>query len=172
MPSTSISSDNHFRNSFDLGRNRRVAESEFGGWKSGYRISGAGRETYSVGPFLCLGLRAYPIPEKGRSRTVVNPCASYRTKMTATSAATTDGPALPPSKYLCLTILGYRKPGMSEEAYRRHMNEVSAPLTKDLMVKYGVKRWTVVRSFQNFRVEHHAGLKLPFRSTIRLRPAC
>ncbi|KAJ9656511.1 hypothetical protein H2201_008524 [Coniosporium apollinis] len=42
---------------------------------------------------------------------------------------------LPPSKYLCLTILGYRKAGMSEEAYRRHMNEVSAPLTKDLMTR-------------------------------------
>lgn len=53
---------------------------------------------------------------------------------------------LPPSKYLCLTILGYRKPGMSEEAYRRHMNEVSAPLTKDLMVKYGVRRWTVIHN--------------------------
>jgi hypothetical protein len=51
---------------------------------------------------------------------------------------------LPPSKYLCLTILGYRKPGMSEEAYRRHMVEVSAPLTKDLMAKHGIKRWTVM----------------------------
>lgn len=53
---------------------------------------------------------------------------------------------LPPSKYLCLTILGFRKPGMSEEAYRRHMIEVSAPLTKDLMAKYGVKRWTVIHN--------------------------
>jgi len=33
---------------------------------------------------------------------------------------------------------------MSEEAYRDHMVNVSAPLTKDLMVKYGVKRWTQV----------------------------
>ena len=54
--------------------------------------------------------------------------------------------SLPPSRYLCLTIFGYRKPGMTEEAYRRHMVEVSAPLTKDLMIKYGVKRWTVTHS--------------------------
>jgi hypothetical protein len=46
---------------------------------------------------------------------------------------------------LCLTILGYRKPGMTEEAYRKHMKEVSAPLTTGLMVKYGIMRWTQVR---------------------------
>lgn len=49
-----------------------------------------------------------------------------------------------PGKYLCLTILGYRKVGMSEADYRHHMTKISAPMTKDLMVKYGVKRWTIV----------------------------
>lgn len=66
------------------------------------------------------------------------------------SIAATEEPGSP-SKYLCLTILGYRKPGMSEEAYRHHMTKVSAPMTKDLMTKYGVKRWTMASPYSPLR---------------------
>ncbi len=54
-----------------------------------------------------------------------------------------NDPGLPPSKYVCLTIFGFKNPKLTEEQYRRHMIEVSAPLTKDLFIKYGIKRWTV-----------------------------
>ncbi|KAI1328254.1 EthD domain-containing protein [Xylariaceae sp. FL0255] len=55
------------------------------------------------------------------------------------------------SKYLCLTICGYRKPDMSEEDYRNHMVNISAPMTKGLMVKYGIKRWTQIHNSTSTR---------------------
>lgn len=63
----------------------------------------------------------------------------------ACPSGTTDMAA--DGQFLCLTICGYRRPGMSEDAYRHHMTQVSAPMTKDLMVKYGVKRWTMVNYY-------------------------
>ena len=63
-----------------------------------------------------------------------------------TFAAPLPVPLSTNKKYLCLTICGYRKAGMSEEDYRNHMVNVSAPMTKGLMVKYGIQRWTQVNN--------------------------
>jgi hypothetical protein len=60
-------------------------------------------------------------------------------------------------KFLCLTILGYKKAGMTEEAYRHHMTRVSAPMTKDLMVKYGIVRWTQVSQYALVLCTHRHG---------------
>ncbi|KAF2196414.1 hypothetical protein GQ43DRAFT_383369 [Delitschia confertaspora ATCC 74209] len=54
-------------------------------------------------------------------------------------------------KFLCLTICGYRKAGMSEEDYRHHMTKVSAPMTQEILVKYGVKRWTMIHNTSETR---------------------
>jgi hypothetical protein len=73
-------------------------------------------------------------------------------------ASASEVPPPPPgnlaSQFLCLTILGYRRLDLSEEQYRHHMTQVSAPMTKDLMVKYGVKRWTMVSTHQLHPRQH------------------
>ncbi|RBR18740.1 uncharacterized protein FIESC28_05881 [Fusarium coffeatum] len=50
------------------------------------------------------------------------------------------------NQLLCLTILGYRRSDLSEEQYRDHMINISAPMTKDLMAKYGIRRWTMIHN--------------------------
>ncbi|RYP41568.1 hypothetical protein DL767_000910 [Monosporascus sp. MG133] len=73
----------------------------------------------------------------------------------------TEAPAMPPhpptnpdNQFLCLTICGYRRPGMSEEDYRHHMTKVSAPMTKDLMVKYGIHNTSESRALMSRLYDH------------------
>ena len=54
--------------------------------------------------------------------------------------------APPTERLLCLSILGYRKPGMSEEDYHKYLTNVHRPLVQSLMVKYGIVQYTMVCS--------------------------
>lgn len=52
---------------------------------------------------------------------------------------------LPESQHLlCLTITAYRRPGLSESAYREYMTKSHAPLVSNLMEEYGIVRYNMV----------------------------
>nr|QLM00042.1 EthD superfamily protein [Xylaria schweinitzii] len=45
-------------------------------------------------------------------------------------------------QFLCVTICGYKKGNVSDEDFHHYMAQVCAPLGRDLMMKYGIVRFT------------------------------
>ena len=88
------------------------------------------------------------------------PSSISPTTATSTVAATTDANTAASDSHprnktmasdaqtkrlLCWTVCAYRKEGLSEDEYHRHMSQVHAPLVKAMMVKYNFVGWTMVK---------------------------
>ncbi|KAI4160963.1 MAG: hypothetical protein LQ342_005248 [Letrouitia transgressa] len=56
-----------------------------------------------------------------------------------------------PGQKFVLTIAGVRKQGLSEEEYRWYMEEVHSPLVRQLMVRYGMERWSMIHNTSTTR---------------------
>ncbi|KAK2616921.1 hypothetical protein QQS21_000009 [Conoideocrella luteorostrata] len=50
------------------------------------------------------------------------------------------------NRLICLTITGYRRPGLGEEEYRYYMTKVHAPLVSSLMEEHGIIRYTMTHN--------------------------
>lgn len=50
-----------------------------------------------------------------------------------------------PKQVLALTIFAYKKDGMTDQEYRDYMVNVHAPMARELFVKHGIHRWSMVR---------------------------
>ncbi|KAI0439707.1 hypothetical protein F4803DRAFT_553772 [Xylaria telfairii] len=54
-------------------------------------------------------------------------------------------------QFLCVTICGYKKAGVSDEDYHHYMAQVCAPLGRDLMMKYGIITFTQIYNTTEIR---------------------
>ncbi|KZZ88479.1 Dimeric alpha-beta barrel [Moelleriella libera RCEF 2490] len=63
--------------------------------------------------------------------------------MSDTGSTTKQSQAPPRPRLLCLTITGYRRPGLSEQECRDFMTRVHAPLAAELMAEYGIERYAM-----------------------------
>ena len=55
--------------------------------------------------------------------------------------------AEPPRRLFCWTVCAYKRPDLSDDYYHHYMSKVHGPLVKDLMVKYGMVKWSMVGSY-------------------------
>ena len=79
------------------------------------------------------------------------------TPQTATSASEPSTASEPIKRRgrLALTICTIRKPGMSEEEFGDYLLKIHAQLSKGLLHKYGMVRWTMVGNI-SWRLLHLA----------------
>lgn len=63
---------------------------------------------------------------------------------TTPNGTTTDGVPQKTKRRLCLTICTTRKPGLSEEEFGEYLMKIHGPLSKGLLAKYGMIRWSMV----------------------------
>ena len=81
-----------------------------------------------------------------------------------THASKMDYLAEPPRRLLCWTVCAYKRPDLDDEYYHNYMSQVHGPLVKDLLVKYGFVKWSMV-SFGNvpssFDFQSSLGIQKP-----------
>ena len=73
----------------------------------------------------------------------------------------------PPRRLFCWTVCAYKRPDLSDEDYHNYMSQVHGPLVKDLMVKYGIVKWSMVSFLSNPHSSPHYFPLLPVSSSPR-----
>lgn len=56
-------------------------------------------------------------------------------------------PTMNANRRVCLTICGYRAAGLSEEEYREHYVNTHVPLVRGLLIKHGIKQYSMVPGY-------------------------